>query len=90
MHAIKSLRGDNLAPYSPDSNPCDFFLLRYMKEKVYQPLTGNMVALKRTVRSRVWQDPRSNGAEVHHKNEEEGRPQGWGVPLKHLLASILS
>jgi hypothetical protein len=50
MHAIRCLRGDTLAPYSPDSNPCDFFLWGYMKERVDQPLPGNMAALKRTVR----------------------------------------
>ena len=26
MLAIKCLRGDTWAPYSPDCNPCDFFL----------------------------------------------------------------
>ena len=50
MHDIKCLRGDTLAPYSPECNPCDFFLWGYMKEKVYQPLPGNMAALKRKVR----------------------------------------
>ena len=49
MLAIKCLRGDTLAPYSPECNPCDFFLWGYMKEKVYQPLPGNMDALKRKV-----------------------------------------
>ena len=48
MHAIKWLRGDTLAPYSPECNP--FLSLGYMKEKVYQPLPGNIAALKRKVR----------------------------------------
>jgi hypothetical protein len=39
-----------------------------MKEKVYQPLPGNMATLKRTVRGYVWHDPRSDGAKVHHEN----------------------
>ena len=49
MHAIKWLRGDTLAPYSSECNP--FLSLGYMKEKVYQPLPGNIAALKRKVRS---------------------------------------
>ena len=40
--AIKCLRGDNWAPYSPDCKPCEFFLLGYMKEKVYQPHPANI------------------------------------------------
>jgi hypothetical protein len=48
MHAIKRLRGDTLAPYSPECNPV--LSLGYMKEKVYQPLPGNIAALKRKVR----------------------------------------
>ena len=51
MLAIKSLRGDSWAPYSPDCNPCDFFLWGFLKEKVYQPLPANMASLKRKIRS---------------------------------------
>ena len=50
MLAIKSVRGDSWAPYSPDCNPCDFFLWGYMKEKVYQPLPLTMTALKRKIK----------------------------------------
>ena len=51
MLAIKSLRGDTWAPYSPDCNPCDFFLWGYMKAKVYQPLPPTMAALKRKIKA---------------------------------------
>ena len=50
MLAIKCLRGDTWAPYSPDCNPCDYFLWGYMKEKVYHPLPANMTALKRKIK----------------------------------------
>jgi hypothetical protein len=80
MHVIKCLRGDTPAPYSPECNPGDFFLWGYMKEKVYQHLTGNMAALKRKVRGWVWQDPLSDAAEVHQEQEEEGGSHGWSVP----------
>ena len=50
MLAIKCLRGDTWAPYSPDCNPCDFFLWGYLKEKVYQPLPTTMLALKRKIK----------------------------------------
>ena len=51
MLALKSLRGDSWAPYSPDCNPCDFFLWGYLKEKVYQPLPATMASLKRKIRA---------------------------------------
>ena len=50
MLAIKCLRGDTWAPYSPDCNPCDFFLWGYLKEKVDQPLPTTMLALKRKIK----------------------------------------
>ena len=51
MLAIKSMRGDSWAPYSPDCNPCDFFLWGYLKEKVYQPLPLTMASLKRKIKT---------------------------------------
>ena len=53
MLAIKSIRGDMWAPYSPDMNPCDFFLWGFLKEKVYQPLPKNMTALKRKIKTEL-------------------------------------
>ena len=53
MLAIKSIRGDMWAPYSPDMNPCDFFLWGFLKEKVYQPLPKNMAALKRKIKTEL-------------------------------------
>ena len=53
MLAIKSIRGDMWAPYSPDMNPCDFFLWGFLKEKVYQPLPKNMTALKRKINTEL-------------------------------------
>ena len=47
--AIKCIRGDTWAPYSPDCNPCDFFLWGYLKEKVYHPLPVTLEALKRKI-----------------------------------------
>ena len=49
MLAIKCIRGDTWAPYSPDCNPCDFFLWGYLKEKVYHPLPVTLEALKRKI-----------------------------------------
>jgi hypothetical protein len=77
-YAIKCLREDTLAPYSPDSNTCDFFLWAYMTEKEYQPLPLNMATLKRKVRGWVGQNPQSDCTEVHHENDEEGRLHGAG------------
>ena len=57
MLAIKSLRGDSWAPYSPDCNPCDFFLWGFLKEKVYQPLPTTMSALKRKIKSEFGKIP---------------------------------
>ena len=51
MIALKSLRGDSWAPYSPDYNPCDFFLWGYLKEKVYNPLPSNIATLKRNIKT---------------------------------------
>ena len=51
MLAIKSMRGDSWAPYSPDCNPCDFFLWGYLKEKVYQPLPLTIASLKRKIKT---------------------------------------
>ena len=53
MLALKSLRGDSWAQYSPDCNPCDFFLWGYLKEKVYQPLPATMASLKRKIRAEL-------------------------------------
>ena len=47
MLAIKCIRGDTWAPYSPDCSPCDFFLWGYLKEKVYHPLPVTLEALRR-------------------------------------------
>ena len=50
------LEGGHLGPLLTGVyNPCDFFLWVYMKEKVYQPLPGNIAAFKRKARGRVWQ-----------------------------------
>ena len=38
MVALKSRKGDSLAPSSPDMNPADFFLWGYLKKMVYSPL----------------------------------------------------
>ena len=51
MIALKSLRGDISAPYSPDCNPCDFFLLGYLKGKVYNLVSSNITTLKRNIKS---------------------------------------
>ena len=48
MLAIKCIRGDTWAPYSPDCNSC-FFLWGYLKEKVYHPLPVTLEALKRKI-----------------------------------------
>ena len=41
MLAIKSIRGDMWAPYSPDLNPLDYFVWGHLKDTVYRgaPLT---------------------------------------------------
>ena len=51
MLALKNLRGNSWAPYSPDCNPCDFFLWGLLKERVYHPLPTNLAALKRKIKS---------------------------------------
>ena len=51
MLALKSLRGDSWAPYSPDCNPCDFLLWGYLKERVYHPLQTILAALKSKIKS---------------------------------------
>jgi hypothetical protein len=38
MPAIKSRRGDILAPSSPDLTPLDFFLWGYLREQFYKSL----------------------------------------------------
>jgi hypothetical protein len=35
MLFIKVMRGDNLAPSSPDMNPCDNFMWGYMEDVVF-------------------------------------------------------
>jgi hypothetical protein len=35
MLVIMVRKGDNLAPYSPDTNPCDSFIWGYMKNAVF-------------------------------------------------------
>ena len=57
MIALKSLRGDSWAPYSPDCNPCDFFLWGYLKGKVYNPLPSNITTLKRNIKSKYERIP---------------------------------
>jgi hypothetical protein len=54
---------DTLVFCSPECKPCDFFLLGYMKEKVYQPLPKNMAALKMKVRVEF-----AKITEVHHEH----------------------
>jgi hypothetical protein len=54
---------DTLVFCSPDCKPCDFFLLGYMKEKVYQPLPANTTALNMKVRIEFVKI-----AEVHHEH----------------------
>ena len=51
MIALKSLRGDIWAPYSSDCNPCDFFLLGYLKGKVYNLVSINITTLKRNIKT---------------------------------------
>lgn len=46
MLAIRSVRGDQWAPSSPDMNPCDYFLWGYLKEKVYKPMPTSLAELK--------------------------------------------
>jgi hypothetical protein len=89
MHAIKCLRGDTLAPYSPDSDQCDFFLWGYMKERVYQPLSGNMAALKRTARVEFGKIPEVMLQKSIMKRKKRGDLRVGVSPLKHLMASIL-
>ena len=51
MIALKSLRGDISGPYSSDYNPCDFFLLGYLKGMVYNPVSSNLTTLKRNIKT---------------------------------------
>ena len=46
MLALKSPRGQDWSPQSPDLNPCDFFLWGHLKERVYKPMPQNMQDLK--------------------------------------------
>lgn len=41
--------GLDWAPYSPDLNPCDFFLWGYLKDKVYRNKPGNLTELKAAI-----------------------------------------
>ena len=59
MPAIKSRRGDTLAPSSPDLSPLDFFLWGYLKEQVYKPLPFNLEELKARVKREMRELPES-------------------------------
>ena len=49
-----SLRGDiGLPARSPDLTPCDFFLLGYLKVKVYARRPGTIEQLKEAIRQEV-------------------------------------
>ena len=56
MQAIKSRRGDTLAPSSPDLNPLNFLPL---KEHVYKPLPFNLEELKARVKREMRELPES-------------------------------
>ena len=40
-------------PRSPDLNPCDFFLWRYLKDKVYSPLPKTLDDLKKNLEREI-------------------------------------
>jgi hypothetical protein len=42
MMVLKARIGDSWVPWSPDMNPCDFFLRSYMKELLIKPLPANL------------------------------------------------
>ena len=50
MLALKSPRGQDWSPQSPDLNPCDFFLWGHLKERVYKPMPLNMQDLKQRIK----------------------------------------
>ena len=49
--AIKSLRGEDWAPSSPDCAPCDFYLWPRMKPLVYAPPPQGMPRLRRKIKT---------------------------------------
>ena len=81
MLAIKSKRGDTLAPSSPDLSPLDFFLWGYLKEQVYKPLPFNLEELKARVK-REMREPGQPGQKGSAQYEKEGSKSGvrkwWG------------
>ena len=51
---LVSLRGDIEWPlYSPDLNPCDFFLWGHLKERVYRESPDSLDALKDAIRRKI-------------------------------------
>ena len=50
MLALKSPRGQDMSPQSPDLNPCEIFLWGHLKERVYKPMPQNMQDLKRRIK----------------------------------------
>ena len=40
-------------PYSPDLNPCDYFLWRYLKERIYQNNPQTLPALKDNIKREI-------------------------------------
>ena len=48
-----SLEGLEWPPYSPDLNPCDYFLWGYLKDKVWQSNPKTISELKRAISGQV-------------------------------------
>ena len=49
MLALKARQGYFLSPSSPDMNPCNSFLWRIMKERVYKPMPVTMKDLRQKI-----------------------------------------
>jgi len=81
--------GMDWPPYSPDLNPCDFFLWGYLKDRVYTETFTDMDELKKKITAEINSIPQSMFRRVAGNFEHRCRvvAEREGHHCEHILKS---
>ncbi len=77
--------GIDWPPYSPDLNPCDFFLWGYLKDKVYAQNPQTLEQLENIIQTEIFNIPNSVLNDVIENFQLRlHRENGWHI--EHILS----
>jgi hypothetical protein len=80
--------GIDWPPYSPDLNPCDFFLWGYLKDKVYTQNPQTLEQLENIIQTEIFNIPNSVLNDVidnfQLRLQHIHRENGWHI--EHILS----